>query len=153
MTEHERPQTGSTRKRWLLWGGLTLSLLLIAGGLLVWLAMPSPGPMERAYNSIRKGMTLKEVQGLFGGPPDLDGLFDNGNMGGMWSGDDGLVVVTFDSRTDVVIEANFIPGEAPSPSRLQRVWDRLRSWLGWRHDEESSPGVPRPSLSKTLREK
>jgi hypothetical protein len=128
MPEQDRSQTGSTRKRWLLWGGLTLSLLVIAGGVLVWLTQA--GPMERAYNQLRLEMTLKEVEGIFTGPyteqPIGERVFFR-----KCKGDDGTVILLF--IDDVLRDTVFSLPE--DPSRLQRYRYVLRSLLGWREPE------------------
>jgi hypothetical protein len=127
MDEYERPKAGP-RKRWLLWSGLALSLLVIAGGGLVWLAQP--GPMERVSRQVRPGMTYEQVEVLVGKNGQFSPLaYGNKTSVGLgwWSGDDGDLLVFFDTAK-LATEAIFTPTD--EPSRLQRVRNRLRSWLG-----------------------
>jgi hypothetical protein len=129
MTGPEQPASNRTRNRRLLWSGLALSLLLIVGGGMVWLAMP--GPMERASKQIKEGMTVKEVEDIIGQNPESehDDLFtEHGFDLLVWHGDDGKLLVFF--REKLAIEPpGFLPNE--KPSYLQRFRTRLRSWLGW----------------------
>jgi hypothetical protein len=125
MSQEVQLQSSGRLRRWILWGGLVLSLLVIAGGFMLWLA--SPGPMELACKKLETGMTLEAVKGLVG----EDALYVPILLGDevvlhAWSGEDGWVIVTF--HNGVVSETRFEQSE--ESSYPQRVRNRLRHWLG-----------------------
>jgi hypothetical protein len=124
MSEHGESRSTNTGRRWLLWGVLAPSLLVIAGGLIFWLAMP--GPIERAYKQIKPGMTLREVEDLFGQTASQS-VAVRGAMNCAWIGEDGTVVVQFDAAHGVY-RATFLRGD--DQSYRQGVRRQIRSWLG-----------------------
>src|ERR1700719_1783058 len=107
MTGHEQPASTRTRRRWLLWSGLALSLLVYACVTTIWLT--APGRMEAGSNRIREGMTLKEVEAILGKPS----LVLSSRVL-YWSGDDGEVVVCFEEATcHRVQESLYYPDKEP----------------------------------------
>jgi hypothetical protein len=123
------------------------TLLLLLFGMML-LVPTRPKPVNRAaFEGIKPGMTLAEVETLLGGPPgnyrsgevdlDLSGgspEFDN-VMNAMevllgerkvrhewWQGDAGNAWVCFD-EADRVVTKEFTPGK--------RVRRGFRDWLGW----------------------
>jgi hypothetical protein len=123
---------------------------------LLWLLLPPlKSPVTRAaFERIRPGMTLAEVEEVLGGPPghyetgevDLDlsrgtGEFFNIHLSmevllgkrqfrhEWWKGDEGLAWVCFDEQGRVVTK-EFTPGRRVPSS----PWERVRLWLkrlGW----------------------
>jgi hypothetical protein len=103
-----------TRRR-LLWAGVVLLVLLSVAGL-GWLLVP-PDPASQ----MRSSMTLKEVEALFGKPPDDGECETEECCEWIWSTGTGVVEVTTDEN-DVVLAVQ------PRPTTF---FDRLRTWLGW----------------------
>jgi hypothetical protein len=133
MTTQVESQCRRPGKRWLLWAGLLVCLLLIGSGMVItWVSRP--GPMERGFNRIHRGMTIEEVEHIFGQPSE-ERLY---SLVHLWGGDDGQVVVGF--NPDHGVRASyFVPTE--QPSYFQRVRIRIRSWLGMKPPEVLT-GVP-----------
>jgi hypothetical protein len=128
-------RTNAVTRRWLAWAGMGVCLVLAA-----WVAkrMLTYGPADQVtYAQIQRGMTIEEVEALFGRPPFLDSdtvplsaemrqalLSDKTNRG--WDGPEGQIIVTFD-RAGLVEIALFTPASHP-PTPLDRLRARLGLW-------------------------
>jgi hypothetical protein len=126
-----------SRRVYLLGGGL--ALVALAFVVTAALLGPSPGVTPANVRRIKPGMTLEEVETVFGKPAGSIMRFDPccpvkdeplpppGPWLALWSDDNGLAMVTFNGKNRVE-QVEFRPLEArPTSSPLTR----LREWLGW----------------------
>jgi hypothetical protein len=109
---------------------LGVGLALVAVALVVAEAAlgPPPGVTRVNVNRVRPGMTMREVETLFGGPPAT--RIGNGSQ---WEGPDGAAVV-FTGPDGRVVAAEFLSwegGDGPAAPRASAFFPRLRAWLGW----------------------
>ncbi len=122
--------------------GVGIALVALAFAITNYIMGPSPGVTEANSRRIQKGMTLKEVQAIFGGPGKLSGE-GGGLAGGMvwrhslfaWEGTHGTALVSFGNSgwydsfkydaPQVVKGVTFRRAAGPDPLA------RLRAWLGW----------------------
>jgi hypothetical protein len=111
--------------------GMGLALVALAFAFTNYVIGPSPGVTEANARRIRNGMTMEEVEAIFGGPGRR--VFEEGapgisSQGYQWVAAGGQVVVVFNRRggsSPAVSQALLI--RTASPSLLAR----LRAWLGW----------------------
>jgi hypothetical protein len=125
--------TQPTTRRRLARALLAVCLVLVAWG--AWRVLRYGPADQNTYAKIRPGMTMGEVDALFGRPPFLDSdqtplrpdiretlIGDRPNRG--WDGPEGLILVTFDAAGRVEA-ARFTPArDAPT------TFDRFRARLG-----------------------
>src|SRR5262249_5774649 len=70
---HRRAQAMTRRRmRRLAWVGVALCLVLMALGVTERLLAPLPGVTEENLGRVRSGMTVAEVEALFGGAAKVD---------------------------------------------------------------------------------
>jgi hypothetical protein len=111
-----------SRRMYLL--GVGLALVALALAFTDWALSLQPGVTEAKVRRIRQGMTLAEVEGIFGRSPDRR---DGG--GGcrfeicQWRTPE--KVATVELRDGRVYEVDWYERLSPGP------FDRLRTWLGW----------------------
>ena len=119
---------------------LGVGLALVALGLAFtdWALSFQPGVTEMNVRRIRPGMTLAEVEAIFGGqssqlirfpPCGLAALEHDLPLmpwSAIWVSDSGTALVRFNGR-DQVEETIFTPSEAG----VSFPFSRLRAWLGW----------------------
>jgi hypothetical protein len=103
--------------------GVALALLALAFALTDWWLGLQPGVTEANVKRIRAGMTVQQVEAIFGGPRKFQ---TEPALGWYWDGESGHAVVVFDGK-DRVYSADFRPSPTARPGFLRR----LRSWLGW----------------------
>jgi hypothetical protein len=113
---------------------LGVGLALVALGLAVtdWALGPRPGVTEANFRRVREGMTLAEVQGIFGGPGKLSPFSPNLSVCCWWAGHSGEVYVTMrrDSK-DGPLRVQSVLGWPFSDTPDPCPFSRLRAWLGW----------------------
>jgi hypothetical protein len=119
--------------------GLGLALVALALAFTDWLLTPplSPGVTEANAKRIRVGMTLAEVEAIFGRPSNNHPGSVEVSLGSEprryryfhWVGDEVRVSVIADEAGGAVLfSCSYrFRGAPPSPGPLAR----LRSWLGW----------------------
>src|SRR5260370_14156946 len=123
------------RKRLLVAIGLS-AVLGVSAFVVVWLVLPRGRISESNCELIREGMTLPEVEAVFGGPEGANtsdgndwshGMFHNGKIGGIdhtrkvWVGDDGGIRIDFDKDERVAV-AQWCP-------RRVSLFARIRGWM------------------------
>jgi hypothetical protein len=125
------------RKRRLLLRVGALALLGAAGFLLYcWAVSPTPGVTEKNFRRLRVGMSVSEVEALFGGSGESP-TFRSQMVPPLtcWKGEGIEVIVAWDSQESLLYAGLF----APSGDSLAMIsadyeppsfWDRLRAWLG-----------------------
>jgi hypothetical protein len=125
---------------------LGVGLALVALGLAVtdWALSLRPGVTEANVRRVKPGMTVREVEQIFGGPAGWVFPLDFGKLPpalhapypvrwvGHWFCDNGEAVVHFDER-DRVEKAEFRQGSWFLGRKPQRpsLPVRFRAWLGW----------------------
>jgi hypothetical protein len=139
------------KKWWLVVAILAVAVVAVPVGLQAWRQAHSPDRFidREHYHRIKKGMTQDEVEAILGVPP---GVYSNKRIRypilyhvwaeplhkrvESWTGDEGIVEVTFDGQ-DTVVSMSFDEGlEVHHPSYLQQVLDWLR------------PSTPPPSVPR-----
>src|SRR5690348_1925934 len=116
--------------------GVGLALVAVALAFTDWALGPRPGVTEVNVRRIRPGMTLAEVEALFGvagnyyesprlkeAPPGLPKV--DPRMWRVWMGEGGLASVTFDDNGKVAESRFFRHSSTTTPLA------RFRAWLGW----------------------
>jgi hypothetical protein len=121
------------RRRLLLGAGLFLLLELT--GLYIWRNWPEPGAMPENFLRLRRGMTRREVEAIFGEPGTFGGRIEVGYPITEWRSGLGTAFVEFDSSVDRTHAGWFrfddgrpslsFPGASPS------FLDRLRRMFPW----------------------
>jgi hypothetical protein len=123
------------KKRW-LW--LSLFFVIIFGGALA--LLPLHDRITQANcNSIKKGMSLQEVEAILGGPPgDQTGwphAFPKSYRFAaeaefFWAGEEGMILVVLDKLTNGRVNfVAFIKAEKQYRSRPMRLWKVVQGWL------------------------
>ncbi len=112
------------KKKWRIIG---LATMAIAGGLaaaIPALQPPQPGVMKANFDRIENGMTVDEVEGLFGGPTwscRIRGNLDMAPVTSVWTGHDGATA-----------DISFFKGvvsEKRWTKSTETISDKLRRWL------------------------
>jgi hypothetical protein len=112
-----------TKKRLLLIATLPLAIAVTLGVLAM---LPSRGVTKENYYRIQEGMTLKDVEGVFGRPSvSFDFLNHEGEVGAIcwrnWKADDGTIAaIAF--HQDLVVDKVW-----SDPTETLR--DKIRRWL------------------------
>jgi hypothetical protein len=102
---------------------LVVGLLAAGFALVEWLRW-RPGVTEANVGHIQPGMTLEEVETIFGGPPRA--RLDGGIM--TWRGEAGVAFVAFDERGRVIGAALHPCQSSPKRPRRQRPAHGYRGW-------------------------
>jgi hypothetical protein len=112
-----------TKKRLLLIAAVPLTIAVTLGVLA--LLPPSPGVTKANFDRIEKGMTLAEVEEIFGGKAVLryDGKMTAGvpYWAMVWSANDGAEAVIY-------FEGNFVD-EKTCQDSTQTILDKILRWL------------------------
>jgi hypothetical protein len=124
-----------SRRVYLLGIGIALvALAFVLTDALLW----EPGITEANVRRVRVGMTLADVQALFGDEPEME-LGGDGTQSLRWWSEQGAAWVHFDENQRVQ-SAEFERNAKPSwPGRYRprparpglNPLARLRAWLGW----------------------
>jgi hypothetical protein len=122
--------------RRLAWVGVALTVVALGFGVTMRLLEPTPGVTEPNLRRIRDGMTLAEVEAIFGRPADVEGRGVSELGPGSWvtrgwrgQGWDASVWFAEDSgRVDGVYRYQ---GGIGLPLDEGGPLDRLRSLFGW----------------------
>jgi hypothetical protein len=107
--------------------GVGLALVALAFATTDWALSLQPGVTEANLRCIRPGMTLAEVEALFGCRWRA-GFIDNGTPGELgfeWEGARGVADVSFDLKQRARKATWY------HHSRVNSLFSRLRAWLGW----------------------
>jgi hypothetical protein len=127
-----------SRRVYLLGEGIALVALALA--FTDWALSLQPGVTEANVNRIRPGMTVQEVETMFGAPgvPSMWKPSPFAPYELFWAGECGVVYVEFDLATRRASSAGILRGDALNysgcnlrPSPKTPLLDRLRAWLGW----------------------
>jgi hypothetical protein len=124
------------KRRWFWLSAAFVLLVLVAGLLFVPFDAPriSQAITEANCDRIKKGMTLRQVEAILGGPPgdytawphprdDVEHLGAPGGSGEHWTGEKGTIDVSFDENGKVS-GTYFDPG-ADRARRLRDEWQRF----------------------------
>jgi hypothetical protein len=118
------------RKRQILWIGGAVVLVALAFLLTDQLLTPSPGVTKANVRRIRAGMTLQEVEAIFGEPVTVvqHGGFTHKRTTGLWLTGAVHVMLLFNDemRVETVLDVRSTR-EPTERNFLERLW----SWLGW----------------------
>src|SRR5438552_3315354 len=120
------------RKRKLLVALGVAALLIVALPVVVLLAIgDDPRVASSDLDRVQTGMTLAEVESIFGGPAPRSRPYPPGVKRLIWDGYEGHAGVTFDA-TGSVIDKSYTPGTRETRrDLLTRRLDRLRAWWTW----------------------
>ncbi len=121
-------------KRWtrqVAWVGIALTVVALALGVTERLLEPLPGVARANVKRLRPGMTLAEVEGLFGqpgGPVACVLQPEPGvNVWLVWSAEAGDCLLGFDQQGRVLAIRSLLSSEPETTPPLSR----LRSLFGW----------------------
>jgi hypothetical protein len=115
-----------TKKRLLLIASLPLFIIVTLGVLAMLPPDDRPGVTKANFDRIEKGMTLDEVEGIFGRVEDMDVMPDWHGPGrlAIWCADDGVEArITFEN--DCVTEKSWFPSDETIPHKIRR-WLHLQ---------------------------
>src|SRR5262249_61720109 len=131
------------RRKWTIWL-LLLALVGIAGthGML-WLTTPTPGLTEENVRRLRAGMTVQDVERLFGGPATYEPIaIAERPLVYAWTGSGGFQVTVWFDKGGFLSNALMLQNEPWSWTVInvnESLLDTLKRWFHGRPEEITIP--------------